>query len=106
MANEQHVVIQGYGKVGAPLVKLLSDRGMKVVGIADVKGAIHVPGGINHITMSEHYAEAGTIVGYPGSDDVPPEQLFTIPSDIAIPAALGGSIDEKVAVNNGGLHRR
>jgi glutamate dehydrogenase (NAD(P)+) len=97
MANEQHVVIQGYGKVGAPLVKLLSDRGMKVVGIADVKGAIHVPGGINHITMSEHYAEAGTIVGYPGSDDVPPEQLFTIPSDIAIPAALGGSIDEKVA---------
>ncbi|MGA2293592.1 MAG: Glu/Leu/Phe/Val dehydrogenase [Acidimicrobiales bacterium] len=97
MANEQHVVIQGYGKVGAPLVKLLSDRGMKIVGIADVKGAIHVPGGINHITMAEHYAEAGTVVGYPGSDDVPPEQLFTIASDIAIPAALGGSIDEKVA---------
>ncbi|MGC1419271.1 MAG: Glu/Leu/Phe/Val dehydrogenase [Acidimicrobiales bacterium] len=97
MANEQHVVIQGYGKVGAPLVKLLSDRGMKIVGIADVKGAIHVPGGINHITMAEHYAQAGTVVGYPGSDDVPAEQLFTIASDIAIPAALGGSIDEKVA---------
>jgi glutamate dehydrogenase (NAD(P)+) len=97
MANEQHVVIQGYGKVGAPLVKLLSDRGMKIVGIADVKGAIHVPGGINHITMAEHYAEAGTVVGYPGSDDVPSEQLFTIASDIAIPAALGGSINEKVA---------
>jgi glutamate dehydrogenase (NAD(P)+) len=97
MANEQHVVIQGYGKVGAPLVKLLSDRGMKIVGIADVKGAIHVPGGINHITMAEHYLEAGTVVGYPGSDDVPAEQLFTIASDIAIPAALGGSIDEKVA---------
>jgi glutamate dehydrogenase (NAD(P)+) len=90
-------VIQGYGKVGAPLVKLLSDRGMKIVGIADVKGAIHVPGGINHITMAEHYAEAGTVVGYPGSDDVPSEQLFTIASDIAIPAALGGSINEKVA---------
>jgi glutamate dehydrogenase (NAD(P)+) len=97
MANEQHVVIQGYGKVGAPLVKLLSDRGMKIVGIADVKGAIHVPSGINHITMAEHYAEAGTVVGYPGSDDVPSEQLFTIASDIAIPAALGGSINEKVA---------
>jgi glutamate dehydrogenase (NAD(P)+) len=97
LANEQHVVIQGYGKVGAPLVKLLSDRGMKVVGIEDVKGAIHVPGGINHITMAEHYVEAGTVVGYPGSDDVPAGQLFTINSDIAIPAALGGAIDEKVA---------
>jgi len=97
MANEQTVVIQGYGKVGAPLVKLLSDRGMKIVGIADVKGAIHVPTGINHITMAEHYAEAGTVVGYPGAEDVPAEQLFTIECDIAIPAALGGSIDEKVA---------
>ncbi len=54
LANEQRVVIQGYGKVGAPLVKLLSDRGMKVVGVADIKGAIHVPGGINHLALAEH----------------------------------------------------
>jgi glutamate dehydrogenase (NAD(P)+) len=90
-------VIQGYGKVGAPLVKLLSERGMKVVGIADVRGAIHVPGGINHLTMSEHYKEAGTVMGYPGSDEVPANLLFTLESDIAIPAALGGVIDEYVA---------
>jgi glutamate dehydrogenase (NAD(P)+) len=97
LANEQRVVIQGYGKVGAPLVKLLSERGMKVVGIADVRGAIHVPGGINHLTMSEHYKEAGTVMGYPGSDEVPANLLFTLESDIAIPAALGGVIDENVA---------
>ena len=42
LASEQRVVIQGYGKVGAPLVKLLSDRGMKVVGVADIRGAIPV----------------------------------------------------------------
>jgi glutamate dehydrogenase (NAD(P)+) len=97
LANEQRVVIQGYGKVGAPLVKLLSERGMKIVGIADIRGAIHVPGGINHITMAEHYKEAGTVMGYPGSDEVPAEKLFTIPSDIAIPAALGGAIGEEIA---------
>jgi glutamate dehydrogenase (NAD(P)+) len=97
LENEQHVVIQGYGKVGAPLVKLLSDRGMKVVGIADVRGAIHVPAGINHITLAEHYAEAGTVVGYPGSDNVPSDMLFTIKSDIAIPAALGGVITAEIA---------
>jgi glutamate dehydrogenase (NAD(P)+) len=96
-SNEQRVVVQGYGKVGAPLVKLLSDRGMKVVGIADVKGAIHVPEGINHLALAKHFAEAGTVVGYPGSDIVPADLLFTIPCDIAIPAALGGVITEKVA---------
>ncbi|MHB8335709.1 MAG: Glu/Leu/Phe/Val family dehydrogenase, partial [Acidimicrobiales bacterium] len=97
MANEQRVVIQGYGKVGAPLVKLLSDRGMKVVGIADVRGAIHVPDGINPSTLAAHFAEAGTVVGYPGSESIPAEDLFTLPSDIAIPAALGGVITEQVA---------
>ncbi len=97
LANQQRVVIQGYGKVGAPLVKLLSERGMKVVGIADIRGAIHVPGGINHLTMTEHYKEAGTVMGYPGSDEVSADLLFTIPSDIAVPAALGGVIDEFVA---------
>ena len=97
LANEQRVVIQGYGKVGAPLVKLLSERGMKVVGVADIRGAIHVPGGINHLTMSEHYKEAGTVMGYPGAEEIPSDLLFTLPSDIAIPAALGGVIDEDVA---------
>jgi glutamate dehydrogenase (NAD(P)+) len=99
ITSEQRVVIQGYGKVGAPLVKLLSDRGMKVVGIADIRGAIHVPGGINHLTMAKHYAEAGTVVGYPGSDEVPTHLLFTLPSEIAIPAALGGVITDKVAAS-------
>ncbi|MFZ1063176.1 MAG: Glu/Leu/Phe/Val dehydrogenase [Acidimicrobiales bacterium] len=97
LSNEQRVIIQGYGKVGAPLVKLMSDRGMKVVGVADVKGAIHVPGGINPGVLAKHFAEAGTVVGYPGADVVESSEFWTIPSDIAIPAALGGVITEEVA---------
>ena len=62
----QRVVIQGYGKVGAPLVKLLSERGMKVVGLADIHGAIHVPEGIDHEKMSRHFDEAKSVLGYPG----------------------------------------
>jgi glutamate dehydrogenase (NAD(P)+) len=36
-------------------------------------------------------------MGYPGGDEVHADELFSLPSDIAIPAALGGVIDEKVA---------
>jgi len=97
LANEQRVVIQGYGKVGAPLVKLLSDRGMKVVGVGDIKGTIHVPDGINHLRLAEHVEETGSVAGFPGSTEISPEELFTLPSDIAIPAALGGVITAEVA---------
>ena len=93
----KRVVIQGYGKVGAPLVRLLTDRGMKVVGVADIKGAISVPGGIGPATLEQHFLEAHTVVGYPGADVIPAEQLFDIPSDVAIPAALGGVITDAVA---------
>jgi glutamate dehydrogenase (NAD(P)+) len=93
----ERVVIQGYGKVGAPLIKLLSQRGMKVVGLADVRGAIHVPEGIDHLKMAAHFDEAKTIMGYPGADEIHAGELFQLPSDIAIPAALGGVINEHVA---------
>ncbi|HEY5302692.1 MAG TPA: Glu/Leu/Phe/Val dehydrogenase [Acidimicrobiales bacterium] len=95
--ENERVVVQGYGKVGSPLVQLLSDRGMTVVGVGDVKGAIHVPGGIDPSALASHYAEAGTVVGFAGADLVPADELFTIPSDIAIPAALGGAITESIA---------
>lgn len=95
----QRVVIQGYGKVGAPLVRMLSDRGMKVVGIADINGAIHVPGGVDPDVMDRHFKETGTVLGYPGSDEVPADKLFTLPSDIAIPAALGGVITDEIATS-------
>lgn len=95
--EDERVVVQGYGKVGAPLVQLLSDRGMKVVGVADVHGAIHVPGGIDPVALAQHVAEAGTVVGFAGADVVPADQLFTLPSDIAIPAALGGALTASVA---------
>ena len=97
LARDERVIVQGYGKVGAPLVQLLSDRGMKVVGVADVKGAIHVPSGIDPVALARHYAEAATVVGFEGSDTVEAGDFFTIDSDIAIPAALGGAITESIA---------
>ncbi len=96
-SNEQRVIVQGYGKVGAPLVKFLSERGMKVVGVADVKGAIHVPEGIRHAALAQHVSEAGTVVGYPGAQAVSTDEFWSLPSDIAIPAALGGVITDVVA---------
>jgi glutamate dehydrogenase (NAD(P)+) len=93
----QRVAIQGYGKVGAPLVQLLSDRGMKVVALADVHGAIHNPDGFDAALLAAYVKENGTLLGFPGAVEIPAAQLFSVPCDIAIPAALGGVIDAEVA---------
>ena len=97
IVEDQRVVIQGYGKVGEPLVQMLTDRGMKVIGVADVNGAIHVPNGIDPVALSAHFKAHGTVIGFPGAVEVPAAQLWSLPSDIAIPAALGGVITAEVA---------
>jgi len=70
---------------------------MKVVGVADVSGAIYVPEGINPQLLAKHFEAAHTVLGYPGAEHVDPEKFWTLPSDIAIPAALGGVITDRVA---------
>ncbi len=93
----QRVVIQGYGKVGAPLVGLLSSLGMKVVAVADVHGGVYCDTGINPVALAEHFAHHASVVGLPGSDALSAAEFFSVKSDVAIPAALGGAITADVA---------
>ena len=43
----RRVVIQGFGKVGAPLAFLLQSAGMRVVAVSDVTGAVMNEGGLD-----------------------------------------------------------
>ena len=95
-------VVQGYGKVGAPLVFLLSSLGVRVVAVADVGGAIHNPGGIDPAALAEHFARVGTVAGFPDADVIDPGSLFSIGCELAIPAALEGVITADVAASFGG----
>ncbi len=90
-------VIQGYGKVGAPLLRYLHDLGMRVVAIADVAGAIHAEEGIDPDLLHEHFLEAGTVAGFPRATAIEEADLFSVDAELAVPAALGGVIDERVA---------
>jgi glutamate dehydrogenase/leucine dehydrogenase len=91
------VVIQGYGKVAAPLIYLLTSLGMRVVGVADIGGALHTPLGINPAALEEHFRRTGTVAGYDRADAILPSELFAIPCELVIPAALGGVITTEVA---------
>jgi glutamate dehydrogenase (NAD(P)+) len=95
-------VIQGYGKVGAPLVDLLAREGARVVAVADVGGAIHSEEGLNPEELANHFSDHGTIAGFKAADAIDPADLFAVECELVIPAALDGVITADVAKNFGG----
>jgi glutamate dehydrogenase (NAD(P)+) len=90
-------IVQGFGKVGGPLVFLLASAGMRVVAVGDVAGSVHNPGGIDAADLSSHVARTGSVVGFEGCHAVEDEELWAIDAELAVPAALEGAIDVPAA---------
>jgi glutamate dehydrogenase (NAD(P)+) len=90
-------VLQGFGKVGGPLAFLLASAGMRVIAVSDVGGAVVNEGGLDIAALSDHVAKVGTVEGFAGGDAIDDEAIYSLPSDLFVPAALGGVITEEVA---------
>lgn len=93
----RRVVIQGFGKVGAPLAFLLHSAGMRVVAVSDVRGAVMSTGGLDVAALAEHSAATGSVHGFPGGEPIDPADLFAVECEVAVPAAMEGAIDVEVA---------
>jgi len=91
------VVIQGLGNVGGNAATLLHEAGAKIIAVADAKGAVCNPNGLDIPDLQAYYAKGRTVAGYSGAPALDPRQIFNQPCDILIPAALGGVIDAQVA---------
>jgi glutamate dehydrogenase (NAD(P)+) len=93
--EDTRVAIQGYGKVGAPMVKLLTeDLGCIVVGVSDVSGGVYNPRGLSPTGLAAHHDDTGTVVGFEGGEPITNEELLEMPVDVLIPAAMEGQITE------------
>jgi len=90
-------VVQGFGKVGGPLAFLLASAGMRVVAVADVDGATYNQGGLDPAALADHVGAAGTVAGFEGGDAISEDELWEVPAELCVPAALAGAIDEGVA---------
>ena len=88
------VAIQGFGKVGGFAAQLFHDAGFNVIGIADYKGGVYNPRGLNPTALLRYKLEADTVAGYPGADAITNEELLTLDTDILIPAAIEDQITE------------
>jgi glutamate dehydrogenase (NAD(P)+) len=95
--DEARVVVQGFGKVGAPVVQLLADQGCSIVGVGDVGGGVYNPRGLSPVGLAAHQAEAKTVAGYEGGEPATNEELVELECDVIIPAALEGVFTEENA---------
>lgn len=105
------VAVHGFGNAGATAAQLLYERGYKIVGIADSKGAVMSAKGLDPLQFQEiknqnksikemycedavcdetRMAEDGVTVGEASA-------VLTMEADILIPAALDGVITPHVA---------
>jgi glutamate dehydrogenase (NAD(P)+) len=88
------VAIQGFGEVGRVAARLLGERGARIIALSDSRGGVLAEDGDNLDldALTAHKAEAGTVVGLPGSRSITNDDLLALPCDILVPAALGGQI--------------
>jgi glutamate dehydrogenase (NAD(P)+) len=54
-------------------------------------------GGLDVAAMADHVTKTGSVEGYLGGDPIGADAIYALPSDLFVPAALGGVITEAVA---------
>lgn len=86
------VTVLGFGKVGFHAAKILSDMGARIIGVADSKGAIYNPQGLDIDGVAGHKKTMDTVQGYRDAENLTVDELISIESDVLIPAALEGQI--------------
>ncbi len=90
----KRVVVQGLGNVGYHAAKFLHEEGGAViVGAVEYEGAISKPDGIDVETLMEHRRETGSILDFPGAENLSDRELgLELDCDILVPAALENAI--------------
>lgn len=94
----KRVIVQGLGNVGFHAADSIQRLGAGViVGIAEREGGIYCPDGVDVQAVFEHRKATGSILDFPGAENVPrSEDLLERECDILIPAAL----EEQITVEN------
>jgi glutamate dehydrogenase (NAD(P)+) len=81
------VVIQGFGNVGGMGAKLMARAGMKIVSIIEVEGAVYNSNGLDVEGLMAHRKETGSILDFPGGEEIDKHEAMLMDCEVLIPAA-------------------
>ena len=87
--------IQGYGNAGYFAHVLGTEMfNLKVVAVSDSKGGIYDPKGLDYKAVMAHKKETGSVINFPGADNITNEELLELDVPILVPAALEDQITD------------
>ena len=93
--------LQGFGNVGAAAAEILGNMGGRLLAVNDADGSIFNGDGIDVNALLTYVNDAKnlrhSVVGFPGAERIEKKDLWDIPADMLIPAALGGEITAEIA---------
>lgn len=84
--------IEGFGNVGSYVAEYLTQIDVKVVAVSDSKGCIYNPEGLEYEKLSKIKRETRSVVNYRPGRVLDNKEIFELPVDILIPAALSDVI--------------
>src|SRR5690606_24587413 len=84
--------IQGFGNVGSNLAVALAAEGVRVVAITDAEGGVYNENGLDIRALIEYTRERRTVSGFRPADSITNHELWRVPCDFLVPAALGSVI--------------
>jgi glutamate dehydrogenase (NAD(P)+) len=88
------VVVQGFGAVGKQAARFLTRKGAVLVGVADSRGTVHDPEGLDVDVLIRLKKEGKSVLDYPGGEKLGSDAILAVPCDIWIPAARPDVINE------------
>lgn len=80
--------IEGFGNVGTFAAQYLTEKGLKFVAVADSKGCLYNPEGIDYKKMMDVKEKKGSVIQYGQGNVVKSAEIYEQKVDILIPAAL------------------
>ncbi|HKP85830.1 MAG TPA: Glu/Leu/Phe/Val dehydrogenase [Blastocatellia bacterium] len=95
--NDTRVVVQGAGNVGGTAALLMHEEGYKIIGLADITGALYNPKGLDVPGVLAYLKENKTVEGYREAEHIPLADLLELECEILMPAATENQITSQNA---------
>lgn len=93
------VIIQGFGNVGSMAAQQMVGQGYKIVGVADMYGAVYNKNGLNIEELLKYARSNGEVAGFAESEEAGRAEILTYDCDLLLPAATENQINSQNAGN-------
>ncbi len=86
------VAIQGFGNVGRTVAQQLRQEGCRIVAVTGSRGGRYQDDGLDLDRVLAHLTEGGRLEECAVGDRITNAELYGLPCDLLVPAAIGGQV--------------